>query len=43
MEWVSTLSNHQAMLSIHLRAIIVLMRANVILTITMWLVIFKVH
>jgi hypothetical protein len=40
---VSTVSNHKARLSYHLRAIIVLMWANAILTATTWLVIFKAH
>jgi hypothetical protein len=40
MKWVSTVNNHQARLIYHLRAIIVLMWANAILTAT-WLVILR--
>jgi hypothetical protein len=42
-KWVSIVSNHQAMLTYHLRAIMVLMWANTILIVTTWLVIFKTH
>jgi hypothetical protein len=42
-KWVSTVSNHQARLTYHLRAIIVLMWANAILIVIMWLVIFRAY
>jgi hypothetical protein len=42
-KWVSIVNNHQARLTYNLRAIIVLMWANAILTVTMLLVILKAH